>query len=99
MGAAAARHAERVILTSDNPRGEDPLAIIRDIAAGVSVPYVADADRARAVDSAIGQAADADVVLIAGKGHEAWQEVAGRREPFSDAAVAQAALARRAGQR
>jgi UDP-N-acetylmuramyl tripeptide synthase len=87
------------VLTSDNPRSEDPLAIIRDIAAGVSAPYVAEADRARAVESAIGEAADADVVLIAGKGHESWQELAGRREPFSDAQVARAALERRAARR
>ena len=99
MGIAASRLADRIILTSDNPRSEDPLAIIRDIAAGVSVPYAAEADRARAVESAIGEAADADVVLIAGKGHESWQEVAGRREPFSDAQVARAALDRRAGRR
>jgi len=99
MGIAASRLADRIILTSDNPRSEDPLAIIRDIAAGVSVPYAAEADRALAVESAIGEAADADVVLIAGKGHEAWQEVAGRREPFSDAQVARAALDRRAGRR
>ena len=99
MGIAASRLADRIILTSDNPRSEDPLAIIRDIAAGVSVPYAAEADRARAVESAIGEAADADVVLIAGKGHEAWQEVAGRREPFSDAQVARVALDRRAGRR
>ena len=99
MGIAASRLADRIILTSDNPRSEDPLAIIRDIAAGVSVPYAAEADRALAVESAIGEAADADVVLIAGKGHESWQEVAGRREPFSDAQVARVALDRRAGRR
>ena len=99
MGIAASRLADRIILTSDNPRSEHPLAIIRDIAAGVSVPYATEADRARAVESAIGEAADADVVLIAGKGHESWQEVAGRREPFSDAQVARAVLDRRAGKR
>ena len=99
MGIAASRLADRIMLTSDNPRSEDPLAIIRDIAAGMSAPYAAEADRARAVESAIGEAADADVVLIAGKGHESWQEVAGRREPFSDAQVARAALDRRAGRR
>ena len=99
MGIAASRLADRIVLTSDNPRSEDPLAIIRDIAAGVSAPYSAEPDRARAVESAIGEAADADVVLIAGKGHESWQEFAGRREPFSDAQVARAALDRRAGRR
>jgi UDP-N-acetylmuramoyl-L-alanyl-D-glutamate--2,6-diaminopimelate ligase len=99
MGAAASRLADRIVLTSDNPRSEDPLAILREIEAGVTAPRTVEPDRARAIALAIGEAADADVVLIAGKGHEAWQEIAGRREPFSDAAVAGAALARRAGKR
>jgi UDP-N-acetylmuramoyl-L-alanyl-D-glutamate--2,6-diaminopimelate ligase len=99
MGTAAARLADRIVLTSDNPRSEDPLAILREIEAGVGGPHVLEPDRARAIALAIGEAADADVVLIAGKGHEPWQEIAGRREPFSDAEVARAALARRAGKR
>jgi UDP-N-acetylmuramoyl-L-alanyl-D-glutamate--2,6-diaminopimelate ligase len=99
MGAAAARHADRVVLTSDNPRSEDALAILRELQAGVAAPHDVEPDRARAIELAIAQAADADVVLIAGKGHEAWQEIAGRREPFSDADVARDALARRAGKR
>lgn len=100
MGAAAARHAERIVVTSDNPRGEDPLAIIEAIARGIpgtcEAKPEAQPDRARAIADAITGAAPADVVLIAGKGHEAWQEIAGRRLPFSDAAVAQAALSSRA---
>jgi UDP-N-acetylmuramoyl-L-alanyl-D-glutamate--2,6-diaminopimelate ligase len=99
MGMVASRLADRIVLTSDNPRGEDPLAIIREIESGVSTPHAVQADRARAIESAIAQAADADVVLVSGKGHEPWQETGGRRLPFSDAAVAQAALARRAGKR
>lgn len=99
MGATASRLADRIVLTSDNPRSEDPLAILRDIEAGLTVPHAVEPDRARAIESAIGEAADADVVLIAGKGHEAWQEAGGRRVPFSDSTVAQAALARRAGRR
>ena len=95
MGAIASRLADRIVLTSDNPRGEDPLAILRDIQAGVGVAHALEPDRARAIESAIGSAAEADVVLIAGKGHEATQEVAGRRLPFADADVARAALARR----
>jgi len=95
MGAAAARHAERIVVTSDNPRGEDPLAIIDAIARGIPGVHDAEPDRARAIAGAIAGAAPADVVLIAGKGHEAWQEIAGRRLPFSDAAVAEAALAAR----
>jgi len=96
MGAAAARHAERIVVTSDNPRGEDPLAIIAAIARGIPGEHAADPDRASAIAGAIALAAPADVVLIAGKGHEAWQEIAGRRLPFADAAVAEAALASRA---
>jgi UDP-N-acetylmuramoyl-L-alanyl-D-glutamate--2,6-diaminopimelate ligase len=95
MGAIASRLADRIVLTSDNPRSEAPLAILRDIEAGVQAPHALEPDRARAIDTAIAQAADADVVLIAGKGHEATQEIAGRRLPFSDAAAARAALERR----
>jgi UDP-N-acetylmuramoyl-L-alanyl-D-glutamate--2,6-diaminopimelate ligase len=99
MGAVASRLADRIVLTSDNPRSEEPLAIVREIATGISTPHDVEIDRTRAVEAAIAQAADADVVLISGKGHEPWQETGGRRLPFSDAAVAQAALARRAGNR
>jgi len=97
MGEAASRLADRVVLTSDNPRGEDPLAILRHIEAGVSVAHQVEPDRARAIEAAIAAAADADVVLLAGKGHERVQEIAGRRLPFSDAEAARAALARREG--
>jgi UDP-N-acetylmuramoyl-L-alanyl-D-glutamate--2,6-diaminopimelate ligase len=95
MGAAASRLADRIVLTSDNPRGEDPRQILREIEAGVDAPHAVEPDRARAIDSAIAAAADADVVLLAGKGHEAFQEIAGQRLPFSDAEAARAALARR----
>jgi UDP-N-acetylmuramoyl-L-alanyl-D-glutamate--2,6-diaminopimelate ligase len=95
MGAAAARLADRVVLTSDNPRSEDPQQILREIEAGVDAPHGVEPDRARAIDAAIAAAADADVVLLAGKGHEAFQEIAGQRLAFSDAEAARAALARR----
>jgi UDP-N-acetylmuramoyl-L-alanyl-D-glutamate--2,6-diaminopimelate ligase len=95
MGAAASRLADRIVLTSDNPRSEDPLAILREIEAGVDAPHVVEPDRAHAIDAAIAEAADPDVVLLAGKGHEAFQEIAGRRLPFSDAEAARAALTRR----
>lgn len=95
MGAVASRLADRVVLTSDNPRGEDPLAIIREIELGVAAPHAVEPDRAHAIEAAIAAAAGADVVLIAGKGHESWQESGGRRLPFSDAAEARAALERR----
>jgi len=92
MGAVAARLADRIVLTSDNPRGEDPQAILAAIRAGVARDCLLEVDRARAIRTAIGGAAARDVVLIAGKGHEAYQEIAGERRPFSDAAVARAAL-------
>jgi UDP-N-acetylmuramoyl-L-alanyl-D-glutamate--2,6-diaminopimelate ligase len=95
MGLAASQRAHRVILTSDNPRGEDPLAIIEGIRRGVRGDCTVEPDRAKAIAAAIGDAAAADVILIAGKGHEDYQEIAGNRLPFSDAAVAEAALGRR----
>ncbi|HWA37547.1 MAG TPA: UDP-N-acetylmuramoyl-L-alanyl-D-glutamate--2,6-diaminopimelate ligase [Burkholderiales bacterium] len=95
MGAIAGRLADRVVLTSDNPRGEDPLDILAAIRGGLPVPHEEEADRARAIALAVRDAADADVVLIAGKGHETYQEVAGVKRPFSDADEARKALARR----
>jgi UDP-N-acetylmuramoyl-L-alanyl-D-glutamate--2,6-diaminopimelate ligase len=99
MGELAARLADRVWLTSDNPRDEEPLAILADISAGVlgvGVSPTVEVDRTRAVRAAIAAADARDVVLLAGKGHEAYQEVAGERLPYSDAVVAQRALAREA---
>ena len=90
MGAVAKRLADRALVTSDNPRSEDPLRIIREIGLGDGEP-----DRARAIERAVLEAATDDVVLIAGKGHEAYQEIAGRRLPFSDAEAARAAVAKR----
>ena len=95
MGEVAARLADRVLLTSDNPRSEDPLAIISQIEGGTRGKREIEADRSRAIERAIAEAGAADVVLIAGKGHENYQEVAGKRLPFSDSAVARAALERR----
>ncbi len=95
MGAAVARLADRIVVTSDNPRGEDPLAIIAQIAAGIDKPHDVEPDRARAIEMALSQAKADDVVLIAGKGHENYQEIAGERLPFSDVAAARGALARR----
>jgi len=97
MGAIAARLADRVLVTSDNPRGEDPLAIIDQIRKGIPGAHEVEADRARAIERIISSAKKEDVVLIAGKGHEAVQEIAGRRIPFSDQEQARAALARRGG--
>ena len=93
MGEAASRHADLVWLTSDNPRGEDPQAIIDAIRPGVSVPHEVRVDRRDAIGEAIAAARAGDVVLLAGKGHEPYQEVAGRRVPFSDMDEARKALA------
>ena len=98
MGAAAERYADRVVLTSDNPRGESPEAILDAIAAGMSIPAAGrDADRARAIARTLSDAAVEDVVLIAGRGHESEQEIAGERLAFLDADHAARALARRLG--
>ena len=87
MGAVAASQADRVVVTSDNPRGERPQAIIDAILPGLGAhPSVSvQADRALAIAHTLAQAPVCDVVLIAGRGHEAYQEVAGQRLPFSDA--------------
>lgn len=91
MGEVAARLADHVVLTSDNPRGEDADAIIGDIRRGASGAEII-ADRAAAIRRTIAAAHPSDVVLIAGKGHEPYQETAGVRTPFSDLAEARAAL-------
>ena len=94
MAAAAEAGADCVQVTSDNPRGEVPQAIIKDILAGFAdaAKVAVEADRALAIARALTQAAAPDVVLIAGKGHEDYQEVDGERLPFSDQAHARAAL-------
>jgi UDP-N-acetylmuramyl-tripeptide synthetase len=96
--AAAAAAADAVILTSDNPRGENAESILDDLAAGMPAGAAFDrlADRAAAIQAALQRAAARDVVLIAGKGHEDYQEIAGQRLPFSDAATARTALGARA---
>lgn len=94
MGAVASRHAESIVVTSDNPRGEDPASIIAEVAAAVSIPHEEIEDRRAAISQAIASASAKDVVLLAGKGHETYQEVAGRRVPFSDALEAERALSR-----
>jgi len=96
MGAIAARLADRVIATSDNPRNENPKAIVAQILAGIGAEAMskvaAEVSRAAAIALALREARAHDVVLIAGKGHEPYQEIQGRREPFSDLAQARAAL-------
>jgi len=92
MGEVVTRLADHSVITSDNPRGEDPLAIIREILAGAHPGYVVEADRAGAIHRAMAMATTEDIVLIAGKGHEAYQDIAGVRTPFADIEVARAAL-------
>jgi UDP-N-acetylmuramoyl-L-alanyl-D-glutamate--2,6-diaminopimelate ligase len=93
MGEIARRLADRVIVTSDNPRSEDPEAIIDEILAGAGPDVRHNADRHAAIADAVGGAEAGDVVLIAGKGHEQGQEFAGGRKiPFDDCAVAREVL-------
>ena len=101
MGAAADRHADVLILTTDNPRSEDPAHIAADIAAGAGNRHDSadglhvELDRSRAVSYAISSARAGDVIVIAGKGHETAQVAAGRSVPFDDAVAAAEHLRRR----
>lgn len=96
MGGIAATLADAVVVTSDNPRNEDPAAIIADILAGMPPGQTTIVDRAEAIRHAVHAAGADDVVLIAGKGHEDYQEIQGRRLPFSDLEIARAALKEKA---
>ena len=96
MGRIAARHADSVVVTSDNPRNEAPRAIIADIVAGAGQGCEVIEDRTQAVHAAVSVARRGDIVLVAGKGHEPYQEIRGVRLPFSDVKVVRSALARRA---
>ncbi|MGH9112863.1 MAG: glutamate ligase domain-containing protein, partial [Acidimicrobiales bacterium] len=96
MGEAGARLADRVVVTSDNPRSEDPQAIVDEVRAGVppgAGPIAVEVDRRRAIELALGEARAGDVVVIAGKGHETTQTIGGTVLPFDDREVARAALA------
>jgi UDP-N-acetylmuramoyl-L-alanyl-D-glutamate--2,6-diaminopimelate ligase len=108
MGAVAARLSDLVIVTSDNPRSEDPERIIEEIRRGIvmpanrvapkgpqATPSLAIVDRREAIETAIREAKPGDLVLIAGKGHEKYQVIGDRTLPFDDAEVARAALAKR----
>jgi UDP-N-acetylmuramoyl-L-alanyl-D-glutamate--2,6-diaminopimelate ligase len=100
MGAIAARLADRVMVTSDNPRGESPAAIVAQIVAGIEDPRSRShtevvEDRRTAIAKAIAEASARDVIVLAGKGHEDYQEIAGVRHPFSDVAEATQALMQR----
>jgi MurE/MurF fusion protein len=102
MGAIAARAADHVVVTSDNPRDEVPAAIVAQVMAGVAQALAraearAIVDRGEAIRLVVRDAQAGDVILLAGKGHEDYQEVAGVKRPFSDLAEAQAALREREG--
>mgnify|MGYP001756739931 FL=1 len=98
MAAVAKREAQNTVLTSDNPRSEDPLAILAQMRAGLVRPDAAviEPDRARAITQAVQMAGPLDVVLVAGKGHEDYQEILGVKRPFSDVTQAREALQLRA---
>jgi UDP-N-acetylmuramoyl-L-alanyl-D-glutamate--2,6-diaminopimelate ligase len=99
MAAVAETQADHVVVTSDNPRSERPVAIISQILLGFAQPDAAqvEPDRAKAIAQTLAQARAEDVVLIAGRGHEAWQEIGGERVAFSDRAHAIDALTLRSG--
>jgi UDP-N-acetylmuramoyl-L-alanyl-D-glutamate--2,6-diaminopimelate ligase len=92
MGRVAADNADVVIVTSDNPRSEEPLAIIQDVLQGAGVDVEIDPDRRSAIERAVSLAEAGDVVVVAGKGHEQGQDVGGVVAPFDDREVAREAL-------
>jgi UDP-N-acetylmuramoyl-L-alanyl-D-glutamate--2,6-diaminopimelate ligase len=102
MGKAAVRHSDVVILTSDNPRTEDPLSILGEVEAGViealkerpEVQYQKVADRRAAIETAVGLARPGDMVVIAGKGHEDYQIIGTQKFHFDDREVAREAIER-----
>ena len=97
MARVAATLADRVYVTSDNPRSEDPRAIIADVRRGIpeDMEAVCVPDRREAIGQAVADAAPGDIILVAGKGHETYQEIGGEKHPFSDVAEVQHALATR----
>ncbi len=99
MAAVAERGADRVVFTSDNPRSEDPQQIIDDMRAGLNDPATVKAivERAQAVMDTVQAASDGDVILLAGKGHEDYQEVDGVRYPSDDRDLARKAFNARGG--
>jgi UDP-N-acetylmuramoyl-L-alanyl-D-glutamate--2,6-diaminopimelate ligase len=98
MGRIAAQYADRILVTSDNPRSEDPAAILRDVEAGLKesgLPadrYALEPDRRTAIEKAVEMANPGDVVLIAGKGHETYQIIGNATLPFDDRQVAREAI-------
>ena len=104
MGAIAARYADQVFLTSDNPRSEDPQAILDQVEVGLllegqELDYIKDADRAAAIAGAVASARAGDTVVIAGKGHERVQIFADHQVVFDDREVARRAIRARLGKK
>ena len=91
MAEAACEHSDKAIFTSDNPRSEDPVQIIKDMEAGLPVAckrkYISIVDRKEAIKTAISLSKPEDIILIAGKGHEKYQEIKGVRNHFDDKEV------------
>jgi UDP-N-acetylmuramoyl-L-alanyl-D-glutamate--2,6-diaminopimelate ligase len=92
MGKIAARHADRAVVTNDNPRSEPPAEIIAGILKGMDDDTVVIEDRGAAIAHAVSTASDNDIVLIAGKGHEEYQIVGEQRLPFSDSNIARTTM-------
>jgi UDP-N-acetylmuramoyl-L-alanyl-D-glutamate--2,6-diaminopimelate ligase len=95
MGQAAAEASDLVVLTSDNPRSEDPLAIMNDALVGIrrhTTPHIVEPDRAAAIARALGEAREGDLVILAGKGHETYQVTRAGKAPFDDREVARSVL-------
>jgi len=93
MAEVACEYSDKVIFTADNPRSEDPLEILHDMEAGVNVvtrkKYITIADRKEAIKTAVNLAVKEDIILVAGKGHEKYQEIKGVKYDFDDKKVLQ----------
>ena len=88
MAAVVNRYADFVIVTSDNPRNEEPLKIIDDICQNITIPHIAIEDREEAIKEVLKKSNIDDLILIAGKGHETYQEIKGIKKKFSDKLIA-----------
>jgi UDP-N-acetylmuramoyl-L-alanyl-D-glutamate--2,6-diaminopimelate ligase len=101
MGAAVGRFANRIYVTSDNPRSEDPQAIIDEIMVGLQGKdhVTALVDRREAIETALASLAEDEVLVILGKGDETWQEIAGVKQPFDDRVVVREWLAKQSSGR
>ena len=93
MAALATKLSDYVVITSDNPRSEEPMEIIKEIEKGaLRMNYIIEPDREKAIQKAVETAEEGDILLIAGKGHEDYQEIKGARHKFSDMEMAEKAI-------